>query len=72
MTSRYIVCQVTGTEIRMYDFTGAMVRTGSRNQNSNGTASNFSFVHLPQLDALGYRANDYAVTYASFDYGQTW
>jgi hypothetical protein len=47
VTSRYIVCQRTGTGIRMYDFTGAMVRTRNRNQNSNGTASNISFVHLP-------------------------
>ncbi|AWV14983.1 hypothetical protein A3862_05220 [Methylobacterium sp. XJLW] len=72
LTTNYVVAQGSGTTIVLYDYAGNRVGTGNRNQNTDGTFSDFSFVYLPQLDALVYPVNDYAVTYASFDFGKTW
>lgn len=64
--------QGTGTAIGLWDYAGNKVGTGTRNSNTDGTFSDFGFTYLPNLDALVYPADDYAVTYASFDFGKSW
>lgn len=66
------MAQGTRTAIVLYDYAGNKVGRGNRNSNTDGTFSDFSFVYLPNVDALVYPVNDYDVTYASDDFGKTW